>query len=958
MLSEVKRVSPLLDDLMIGDAISEHHGVRCYPAMHGDTEDKYIVKVISHPSTEAKLDALLLTGAYPDVASALRYFKELSDGVLEEVDILRQLSELEGFLPYDAYQQELYEDEKCVEVYLLGSYKRSLSRQLSTAPLTHLGAINLGLDLCAALTVARRAGYLYVDLKPDNIYITAEGEYKIGDIGFIRLDGLKYASLPEMYHSEYTAPEVCDAYSELNDTLDVYAVGLILYQAYNGGQFPNKTDAELQAPVYADYEMSEIILKALAVSPEDRWQSPVEIGQALVSYMQRNGANDTPIISPAAEQEEPAYEEPEGIYIADKAAADTEEDTAVVETAEQDSEEVLEETEPQEDMATDDPIDDEDFENLSFLDDVYADETDLPEDALTYDQLSEDLTEILEQADDLASHDVPDGVVIAPDPIDVLVPEPIAEDEATSDAEDGTVEDDGQDTKTPPKKSHLLRNCVIILTVFAVLTFGVFLFLQYYFVPIDSIRLEGSEDSLTVHVSTTIDESLLEVICSDPHGNHLTAPVKNGVAVFDDLVPNTAYNVRVTISGFHKITGDASSAYSTPVQTSILQFSGVTGATAGSVILGFNIEGPDSTQWTITYSAEDEETKSVTFPSHMFTLDGLTVGKEYTFRLEPVDELYLSGEQEIKVVASELLFAQNLHVSSLQDGKLVANWTAPAGAEVASWTVRCYNDSGYDQTLVVDNTTATFADIDEKEAYTLEVIAAGMSVSQRVFVDENSTILSDFKVTEDRNTLSITWSSNKNVPESGWLLRYSVDGHAIPTPIYCSENAAIIRPVVPGATYSITIEGAGGAIAIGTPYSYTTKKAEEFTSSYGGNVVTAQNITFKMCITPPYANWNRYAVHDSDYTTTFTPGQSASFVLHVDTAYGYSYDEMTILFVIRNEEGTPVSISSTTESWTGLWYWYYGELDVPAIPQEPGNYTIDIYFDGALAGSESFTITD
>jgi signal transduction histidine kinase len=41
-MPELKPDISLLEGLMIGDAISEHHGVRCYPAMNAETEEKYI----------------------------------------------------------------------------------------------------------------------------------------------------------------------------------------------------------------------------------------------------------------------------------------------------------------------------------------------------------------------------------------------------------------------------------------------------------------------------------------------------------------------------------------------------------------------------------------------------------------------------------------------------------------------------------------------------------------------------------------------------------------------------------------------------------------------------------------------------------------------------------------------------------------------------------------------------
>jgi serine/threonine protein kinase len=296
-LSEPKLISPMLDEFMMGDPLSEHHGVRCCPAMRKDSDSRYIVKIISVPASQVQLDALLLTGAYSTQAAALSYFKEMADDVAEEVEILKKLAKFEGFLPYEDYQIVPMEDAVGYDVYLLSPYKRSLDRFLKSKPVTHLNAVNLGLDLCASMAMCRRAGFLYADLKPSNIFVNEKNEFCIGDLGFIRLNALKYASLPERYRSPYTAPEIQDAMSCLNSTVDIYAIGMILYSVYNDGKLPKESELnELAPPIYADYEMSQIILKACDPDPEKRWQDPLQFGQALVAYMQRNSVNDTPIV--------------------------------------------------------------------------------------------------------------------------------------------------------------------------------------------------------------------------------------------------------------------------------------------------------------------------------------------------------------------------------------------------------------------------------------------------------------------------------------------------------------------------------------------------------------------------------------------------------------------------------------------------------------------------------------
>ena len=240
-MSEQKLVSPLLDGFQMGAPISGHDGVRCCPAIKENSDNKYIVKILSIPASQSQLDALLLAGAFQDAAGALDYFKDLADGVVREVKLHQHLARLDGFVPCDAWQVVPMDDNQLgYEVYLLTPYHRTLDRHMKKTALTHLEAVNLGLDLCAALTASRRAGHLYVDLKPSNIFIASDREFLFGDLGFMSMDTLKYAALPSKYCSVYTAPEMVDAFATISSTADIYALGLIMYQVYNDGQLPDR----------------------------------------------------------------------------------------------------------------------------------------------------------------------------------------------------------------------------------------------------------------------------------------------------------------------------------------------------------------------------------------------------------------------------------------------------------------------------------------------------------------------------------------------------------------------------------------------------------------------------------------------------------------------------------------------------------------------------------------------
>lgn len=982
-MSEPKLISPMLDNFMIGDPISDRNGVRSCPAMHEITQDKYIVKIISSPSSPAKLEALLLSGAYSDRDAALSYFEEMAKDITEEAAVLEKLSALEGFVPYESSQIVPMDDGNGYDVYLLSTYKRSLARQLQKAPLTHLSALNLGLDICSALAVCRRSGYLFVNLKPENIYCVGDNSYRIGDLGFMRLDSLKYASLPDRYRSAYTAPEISDAFSSLNTTIDIYAVGLILYQVFNGGRLPEIQEGQtLAAPDYADYEMAEIILKACAADPADRWQDPVEMGQALVGYMQRNGAHDTPVIPQAVPvtEEEPVAA-PEDDTLTDDVITSVE--LALTEETQEEltPEDTLEET-AAEDVATD--YAEDSYGNLSFLteDDETLPGMDLED--MDYQQVSVEISDMLNQVDELVAHPTPDPV-IPPEPIDVPVPpveeiveEPAQEETAEEETDEETAseessdveaeetaedvplpdepEEDVEDTDVPQKpKRHWLRNTLLALLGVALIAGGFLFYKFYYVLHVDAITLQGNETELTVIVDSEIDESLLMVVCSDTYGNQRKEPVVDGKAVFKDLAPDAAYTVKLQASkGFHRLTGDISSAYTTPVQTNIAHFSAVTGQTEGSVVLRFTVEGPEPAQWKVTCSASGEETTETTFTGNMLEIPGLTVGTQYTFELAPVEDLFYAGNTKITHTASKLIFAEDLAIDSLGNGKLTASWSAPKNTSVASWTVHCYNDNGIDETIVTDKPTATFENIADNSNYNLEVTADGMSVSQRTFVDKSAPSVTDLKLVRIENGTDVQYKLiwNHSGSNKKWVVLCVADG-VYEQKIATTEETSVTVPwIIPGAKHRFVLQTTDGDAVIGGTLVHTAMDAQNF-DSYG---ITKSDIEVKMCHTPSKKKWDRYDLSSSDYTTTFSSKDKASFLLHLDKKQKSSSDKVTTTIVVRDESGNIVSCSASTKKWKSMWDSRYSEFNISSLPGTAGKYTLSVYFNTALAATKNFTV--
>lgn len=1022
-MSEPRLISPLLDNIIMGDPISCHDGIRCCPAMDKNTEEKFIVKIISVPASQTQLDALLLTGAFADHEEAKSYFENRAKEIVAELDHLQELSRLEGFIPANGYQIVPMEQETGFEIYILTPYRRSLEKHIEKTAMTRLGALNLALDVCAALTAARRNGYLYINLKPSNLFMTANGEFKIGDLGLMKLNSLHYATIADHYISRYTPPEITDAFSRLNTTMDVYAIGMILYGIYNGGELPS--DQEISPPQYADEELAQIILNAIASQPDERIQSPAELGQLIVSYIQKNGVEDCPVVpvSPVI-TEEPAENNAAEQASAEKAAEipDTHAQNAIADTAVEaagdvtqdipdeavpssDHEESVAEssnvTAPvvAEESVTDEtgevmppvidnvesddseaaqveaalPTTDTDSglsEDYTAADDIASITDDANVEEIPYSEVSSEVSEILAQADELAAMEVPDPVV-APDPISVELPPveaedvtPVTEDASQTAGEDesspvpvddvpGDEDFDDQDKPDAPKFSW---KRLILPFVALLILIGGFLFYRFYVLQtIEEIQVIGNKDQLTVVLTTKTDEELLTISCTDIYGKKIIVPVIDGRAEFTGLLPDTEYNVQAHIDGLHVLTGKTEATYFTPNETSIVQFSVVTGNISGTAILSFTVSGPNSDSWKFTYATNVGAEKTVTFDGNTVTLTDLEENKFYSGVLEPVDDLFITESPEITFTASEIIQAGNLMFTDCTDGKLSVAWTAPESVIVESWNVRCSNGIDFEETQTVTDTQATFNVSDNTNSFTVEVTAAGQSVSQRVTLGENSVTIKNVEAEVTENgKIDLSWDSSREI-QDGWIISYTVNGSEAVFNIPAAQNSALITPAIPDSTYTITILAADATATVCPPYTLQTNEVENFQVNYSGNLVTMGNLHFSMCKRPGM-NWSHQDLAYSDYTNSFSVGELAGFVVFVDRRYDISNEDIVTAFVICDENGHILTIDTNTRTWSNMWYKNYCQLNIPHMPDEPGNYTISIYFNGQFANKQAFSV--
>lgn len=956
----------LPENCSIGAPVRSQFGITSSPVLDESGNPVYFLKSISVPQSQTQLDALLITGAYPDAAAAKGYFQTQATELAEEAE---QLSQTDGFVPFlswnvtpDGEQLPGY------HVSLLSPYQSSLEQAIARREITYLDAVNLGIDMCTALSACRKNGRLCINLKPSNIFLSDTSYYRIGDLGTVPLDALQYQYVPEKYQSPYTPPELTENLTNVNETADTYALGMILYQLFNNGNLPEEPK-KLPIPANGDIQIRRILMKACHPDPDKRWKSPEQMGQVLVLYMQRNTINATPLLAPLSEAKEEAPEaetapeepgvsdmEPIPEVVSEVQAADAQ----IPEEPEQVEEPIPQE--PQEPELLSPEAEETESEIVEAAEEAAVsaepepEEPDLsPAEPETDSSIASDFDEIFAPSSegtefDFESElaDVASLLENTPKPPPKTPPKPLKKAKHTKPST--------SEYKPGRRKARaVLRFFLTVLIVFclAVVGFAGYVYYQNaYLQAIGDLTASSSPSSLTVVVDSDAADSLLTLVCTNPYGHSIEQPVENGTAVFQDLVPGTMYSIRAEISGFHKLTGETTIFVTTPSATNVASLTVVPGQDDGSAIVSLSVSGAEPESWELTIAADGEEPRIEVFSGHTVTVSDLALDTAYRFALAAADDTPLVGQLETSYTAEKSIMARGLTVTSAADGMLTLTWVSEADT---TWQAHCYGD-GFDQSLETDRAEVTFSGIDSEKSYTVEVIADGMTVGSKLTIPANPiSILSPFVDDSAVSAISISWEHTGSVTES-WLLTYSIDGSQ-PVSVLTDIPFISISPKVPGAVYHFMIQTSDNAFVLGGEFDYTCPAAKDFVK----HSISSYALNARLLPTPETAKWSFMSNTDSDYTTEFTPSQNMSMVLHGTANFYLDDEDVEITFLVRNAEGNVLTelSSSRRANWAHIWSGYdyhYAELDIGPAPAAAGSYTLELYLDGMLAVKNSFQV--
>jgi tRNA A-37 threonylcarbamoyl transferase component Bud32 len=161
--------------------------------------------------------------------------------------------------------------------------------------------VDIGLQVCAAVGYAHRAGLVHGDIKPGNILITPDGRAKVVDFGLAR--ALGESAMDEEGElvwgtPAYFAPEQA-AGDRVVPATDVYAIGVILYEMLTGKVPFTGLDSDVarkhlyETPIPADqvnprihHRLARIIDTALNKQPGERFSTAEHMRQALSDFRQ------------------------------------------------------------------------------------------------------------------------------------------------------------------------------------------------------------------------------------------------------------------------------------------------------------------------------------------------------------------------------------------------------------------------------------------------------------------------------------------------------------------------------------------------------------------------------------------------------------------------------------------------------------------------------------------------
>ncbi len=290
-----------------------------YEIQYEDFGDTYkaALKVISVPQNESEIDALAAEGMSKE--NIQQYFYSMVQELVREFAIMAKLKATGNIVSYEDHAVIPHEDGMGWDIQIRMELLTPLLTYAYQHPFARRDVIRLGIDICRALELCQKYNIIHRDIKPDNIFVTENGDFKLGDFGIARTIEKATVELSKKGTYSYMAPEVYTGGSYGFD-VDTYSLGIVLYRLLNRNRTPFLPEPPepitaslreralvrrlggdaLPVPYYARGRLAEIVLKSCAFDPKDRYDTPMQMRQELEAILYEN--SDAQLIYPEGDQ--------------------------------------------------------------------------------------------------------------------------------------------------------------------------------------------------------------------------------------------------------------------------------------------------------------------------------------------------------------------------------------------------------------------------------------------------------------------------------------------------------------------------------------------------------------------------------------------------------------------------------------------------------------------------------
>lgn len=256
------------------------------------------IKIINIPGSQSELNSVRSeTG---NDQAAREYFQNLVEECIQEIGTMEYFRGNSYIVSVEDFKVMEYLDAIGWEISIRMEYLTSFLDYCAEKQLQEKEVIQMGLDLSKALGYCRKLHIIHRDVKPENIFVSRFGDFKLGDFGIARELERTMSGFSKKGTYSYMAPEMYKG-EKYDSRVDIYSLGIVLYKLMNHNRLPfmnlekqfityrDKENAlnkrmsgeQMAPPAEAGKLFGQIILKACAFDPDERYQTPEEFYRAL-----------------------------------------------------------------------------------------------------------------------------------------------------------------------------------------------------------------------------------------------------------------------------------------------------------------------------------------------------------------------------------------------------------------------------------------------------------------------------------------------------------------------------------------------------------------------------------------------------------------------------------------------------------------------------------------------------